>query len=115
MNSLFTACSYRFCRSGLPGIVVPVIQFKALNAPAYMPPGHAIISEALLCESCALTAKIDELVTDKRWAYISAQLAAAGAQPPDRDSVKLMLGARKDKPLPKAFADALKRERAKIV
>lgn len=109
---MITTCSYIHCKTGLPGIVVPIAQFKAKNAPAYMPKGHAIIGDLRLCESCALTAKIDELVTDKRWAEICHQIKAAGGAEPDRDSLELLLGAKKDKPFSPALARAIKRMRS---
>lgn len=104
-------CAYAKCKTGLPGVIVPIVQFRAQMAPGYMPPGHAVIGSALLCESCSLTANVHELIDDKRWQNICEQLIAAGAQPPDRDSLELLLGSPKDKPLPKAFTDALRRER----
>lgn len=99
----FIKCSYSKCKTKLPGVVVPVASFKALNAPKYMPPGHAIISDAMLCESCALTANIHELIDDKRWLEICRKIEGAGGTPPDRSSLELLLGSPKNQPLPQAF------------
>lgn len=63
-----------------------------LDGPAFMPKGHAVLGDLRLCESCARAAKINELISDKRWTDICYQLAAAGGEPPDRDSLELLLG-----------------------
>lgn len=105
--SLFIKCSYVKCKSHLPGIIIPIASFKALNAPPYMPRGHAIMQDLRLCESCALTAKIHELVDNKRWAEICRQIDAQGGTPPDRASLEMVLGSPKDKPVPHILRKAV--------
>lgn len=107
----FIKCSYVKCKTALPGIVIPIASFKALNAPPYMPRGHAIIVELRLCESCALTADIHQMVDDKRWQDICLKMEAAGGTAPDRSSLELVLGTPKDQPLPPMFKDAVEKMR----
>lgn len=57
-----------------------------------MPEGHAILANLKLCESCALTAKIHEMIDNKRWAEICKQIEAQGGTEPDRSTLRLMLG-----------------------
>lgn len=112
----FQRCSYAICKTGLPGIVIPVASFLPLPVdgkpvPAYMPRGHAVMSDLRLCESCALTARVQFLVHDKRWAEICRQIAAAGGSPPDRESLQLLLGSPKNQPLPESFKQAVQKLR----
>lgn len=93
-------CSYRNCKTGLPGVVIPIAQFKAMNAPAYMPTAQAVLEDMRLCESCALSADIHDIINDKRWKDICHQIAAQGGTPPDRSSLTLHLGWHKDQPPP---------------
>lgn len=110
---MFIKCSYTLCKTGLPGIVIPIAAFRAKNAPKYMPQGHAIMENLRLCESCALSAKVHELVDNKRWKDICNQIAAQGGTPPDRDTLELILGSPKDQPLPGYLVKAFK-NRAKL-
>lgn len=109
--SLFIRCGHSKCKTGLPGIITPIAAFKATKAPPYMPEGHAVLQDMKLCESCALTANIHTLIDNKRWAEISRQITAAGGAEPDRKTLRMVLGAPKDQPLPQMFREALKRER----
>jgi hypothetical protein len=105
-------CSYPGCKSGLTGIVIPVASFKALNAPKYMPRGHAIMQDLRLCEACAPHASIHKLVDDRRWQDICRQLAAAGGIPPDRNSLEMLLGTPRGESLPPMFVEAIKKMRS---
>lgn len=87
----FTKCSYIHCKSRHPGIYTPVIRFYAKIGPKYLPPGHAIVYGMRLCQNCAQTAKIHDIVTDSRWKDICDKIAAAGAAPPNRDTIELLL------------------------
>lgn len=104
-----TKCSYLLCKTGLPGIIVPIIEFRAIRSAASigLTPGRAIVGGVTLCESCALTAKVHEIVDDRRWSDICRQIASAGGPLPDRDSLELHLGSPKGNPLPQAFQHAL--------
>lgn len=113
----FHRCSYIHCKTGLPGIVIPIGTFlpKPLDGmppPSFIGRAHAIMSDLRLCESCALTAKIHELIDDKRWQNICDQIKAQGGPPPDRETLELEFGSPKDQPLPKIFVDAFKRMKA---
>lgn len=114
---IFRRCNYPKCKTGLPGLIIPVATFlpkpiDGQQVPKYMPRGHAVMADLRLCESCALTADVNVLVNDKRWTDICHQIAGAGGTPPDRDSLKLELGSPKDQPIPKIIADGLKRMRS---
>lgn len=109
--SLFIKCSYTKCKSGLPGIIIPIASFLPAPVggkpvPPYMPRGHAILNDMRLCESCALTADIHQMITDKRWKEICYQIEAAGGTPPDRDTLEMVLGSPKDQPVPETFKKA---------
>lgn len=71
------------------------------------------MSDLRLCESCALSANIHDIVNDTRWKDICHKIHAQGGTPPDRETLKLELGWPKDQPVPKWFKDALKLERHK--
>lgn len=94
-------CSYTLCKTGLPGVVVPVATFLPKNPPPYMPRGHAFLSNLRLCEGCALTADVHQMVDNKRWKDITDQIIAQGGEPPDRDSLKLMLAAPQGEKFPR--------------
>lgn len=102
-------CSYLLCKTGLPGIITPVIKFSPIKGPRSigLTKGQAIVGGVMLCESCAVSAKVHEIVDDRRWADICRQIASAGGPPPDRDSLELHLGTPKGQPLPKSFQHAL--------
>lgn len=93
----WTPCSYVKCRSRQPGIFTPIIRFYAKDVPkSLMPPGHAVVSGVMLCNNCAQTANVHEIVSDRRWQEICTHLSVAGATPPDRDSIELLLGTPKN-------------------
>jgi hypothetical protein len=116
MPPLFHKCSYVHCKTGLPGVLTPVATFlpkpiKGKPVPSYMPRAHAIIGNLRLCESCAMSAKVHELINDKRWSEICRQIEAAGGATPDRASLELALAATKGTPMPEGLKNQLKHTR----
>src|SRR5258708_34433367 len=102
-HPLFYRCSYVKCKTGLPGVVIPVVSLRAMNAPPYMPRGHAVLKELRLCESCFVSADVHMIIGDKRWKDICEKISLQGGpkvQPPDRDTLELHASWEKDNPPP---------------